>query len=543
MIRSLTKPSETEGLNPLLKKGKYFVALGDESRDFKELFKHLASAGAGRPVDANGFPQGPWTPELLAEAISKIDANHAGVELRTVQLWFQDNDKGISAENIRWLARIFGCDDPEATSAWQAELSVSQSRLIGKRRQRRNIKDLPVALDESLVVQPEVARLQPALVSAQRFSLARQADVIFGKGSFLDLPASVFAGAVALGFASILLGIDDVTYVRDDGVIKQVGFLWAPNWTILFMVFMPMFFAFAVELLVYWKNEGRSLHLDMRGDGNADQGWSKKVEGARYTYWAVFIICVVFAGLFQWVTVRLKPLLEGGSGYAIDWGSIGIERPDIISIGQEAAFTGFAYLYMCLFFYLFFAGLILLYTVAHDFQEIVKMKNAEARFNTISNTAPISRKIVRGIFRCTLLGLLIAICMQIETTYLLTDSESVPKWLADDFLSTLFNGDNFFSTKDYISPTSYTSLIIVIATGVPFFYALFQVGFSDGYKPDLARMTAAVVVLVVAYIFIGKFDGFSVLLGIAMLLAAYGLFDPAFGSRQTTDEGDNDVVS
>ncbi len=543
MIRSPTKPSETEARNPLVKKGKYFVAVGGESKDFKELFKHLASAGAGRPVDANGFPQGPWTPDLLAEAISQIDANRAGVELRTVQLWFQDNDKGISSENIRWLARIFGCDDPEATSAWQAELSISQSRLTLKRRQRRNVKEVPVALDEDLIVQPDVVQLHPVREPVRRFSLARQSDTIFGKGSYLDLPASVFAGAVALGFASILLGIDDVTYARDDGVIKQVGFLWAPNWTILFMVFMPLFFAFAVELLVYWKNEGRSLHLGMRGDGNADEGWIEKVEGARYTYWAVFVICVVFAGLFQWVIVRLKPLLEGGSGYAVDWGSIGIDRPDIISIGQEAVFTGFAYLYMCLSFYLFFAGLILLYTVAHDFHEIAKSKKIEARSNTIGRTAPIGRKIVRGIFRCTLMGLLMAICMQIETTYLLTDSASVPDWLADDFLSALFNSGYSFSTKDYISPTSYTSLIIVIATGVPFFYAVFQVGFNNVCNPALARMTATVLLLAAAYIFIGKFDGFSVLLGIAILPAVYGLFDPAFGSRRTTDEGDHGVVS
>src|SRR5690606_19290752 len=77
---------------------------------------------------------GPWTPELLAEAISQIDSNRIGVDLRTVQLWFQENDKGISIANIRWLARVFGCDDPVATGEWQVELSAAQSRLTAKRR-------------------------------------------------------------------------------------------------------------------------------------------------------------------------------------------------------------------------------------------------------------------------------------------------------------------------------------------------------------------------------------------------------------------------
>ncbi|MDC1297686.1 hypothetical protein N8Z37_05325, partial [Octadecabacter sp.] len=80
----------------MIKNGKYFVAPAKDGSDFKELFNRLAATGAGRRVDADGFSTGPWTPELLAEAISNIDANKAGLELRTVQLWFQDNEKGIS---------------------------------------------------------------------------------------------------------------------------------------------------------------------------------------------------------------------------------------------------------------------------------------------------------------------------------------------------------------------------------------------------------------------------------------------------------------
>ena len=103
----------------------------------------MATAGVGRPVDKDGFPEGPWKPDLLAAAISQIDTNPAGIELRTVQLWFENNDKGISANNIRWLARVLGCNDPEAASAWQNELSAAQSRLVSKRRAvRRTQSDL-----------------------------------------------------------------------------------------------------------------------------------------------------------------------------------------------------------------------------------------------------------------------------------------------------------------------------------------------------------------------------------------------------------------
>jgi len=523
-------------------KGKYFVAPSGENEDFKNLFRHLAAAGAGRPVDANGFPQGPWTPDLLAEAISQIDANRGGIELRTVQLWFQDNDKGISSENIRWLARIFGCGDPEATSAWQAELSASQSRLTAKRRQRRSIKEMAVALDDSVILEPDAARLELENKRPRRFSLARQSEAIFGKGSYLDLPSSVFAGAVALGLVSVFLGIHSITYARDDGIIKQVGFLWAPNWTFLFMVFLPLFFGFAVELLAYWKNEGRPLHLDNCGGVQTDVGWMGKVEASRYTYWAVFIICVGFAGIFQWVSVRWIALMDGGSDHAIDWGTVGLERPDVVSVGQEAMFSGFAYLYMSLCFYLFFVGLVLLYTVSHDFWEIAQSNKAKRGPNAFDYTAPISRRIVRGVFRCTLMGLFVAICMKLEAGYLVTDSTSVPSWLADDTYLVLSQRGESFATKNYISPTQYTSLIIGLATIVPFFYALFRVGRNSGPKAGLSKMIVAVLLVVVAHASIGAFNGFSILIWLASLIAVFGLVDPGYGSGKTANEGDAGVV-
>ena len=100
----------------MVKNGKYYVAPTNDGSNFKLLFSRLAAEGAQRPVDCNGVPDGPWTPELLTDAICAIDANRSGVEIRTVQVWFQENDNGISPDNIRWLARIFGCKDPASAA-------------------------------------------------------------------------------------------------------------------------------------------------------------------------------------------------------------------------------------------------------------------------------------------------------------------------------------------------------------------------------------------------------------------------------------------
>jgi hypothetical protein len=532
--------------------GKYFIPPPRDGSNFKELFKRLATAGAGRPVVDDGFPPGPWTPDLLTEAISQIDTNLSGIDVRTVQLWFQDNEKGIGADNIHWLARIFGCDDPAATSEWQVELSAAQSRLTAKRRNMRKRAgfDAPEALDierspsddDEIKPPAKMAEDNGAQGQVRRLSLAMKSEAIFSRGSPLDLPASVFAGAVALGFISYLTGVHNVTYGRVDGLIKQVGFLWAPNWTLLFMVFMPLFFAFVVELLVFWKDEGR-LQLLPKGDQmSGDDGWTRSVEASSYTYWAVFLICLAFAGLFQWIGVRLIPLMDGADNYATDWGSLALVRPEIISVPVAIAFTGLAYLYMCICFYLFFVGLILLYTLAHDLWKIGKASKLRQEIDHQHEVNEVGLRVMGGIFRCTVLGILIAMCMKLQSFYLTSNAESIVAWLLGDLLSVLNGPDEVWDGNNYSMPNHYTSLLIAMAACVVFLYGSIRLGVGSQFQRPLGKMSTAVILIAVSYLLIGALPGFSILLSVGVLVALYGLFDPGFGTRPTHELGDNQDV-
>ena len=550
-IRILAKRNEIAAHKPLIKNGKFFLPPPRDGSDFKELFRRIAASGAGRPVGDDGFTDGPWTPKLLTDAISQIDSNRIGVDLRTVQLWFQENEKGISTANIRWLARILGCDDPAATSEWQMELIAAQGRLTAKRRERKKAGDSGAL---AMTVPFDAGSESPAEMSQdgdtdakgrrRRFSLALRSEAIFSLGSPLNLPASVFAGATALGLLSYIMGIHDVTYERADGLVKQVGFLWAPNWTIVFMVLMPLFFAFVIELLVFWKNEGRLKLLAPNDRLESDGAWARNVQASSGSFWAVFLICILFAGLLQWIGVCLLPLLRGGGGDdATDWGSMAIVRPEVISVPQAVAFTGFAYLYMCLTFYLFYAGLILLYTVAHDLWKIDDASGSLSEEQYRHEANEVGLRVMRVIFRCTVLGVLISICMKVQSAYLTSNGENIVDWLIADMSSALYGGNDARVGFDYRTPTHYSSLVIAISACVVLLYGSIRLGVGSRFQFSLGKMWAVVGLLFIGYMLIDAFAGFSILLGIGALLAIYGLFDPEFGGWRVRELGSNQSVS
>ncbi|RVN85966.1 RcgA family putative transporter [Sinorhizobium meliloti] len=539
----------------MFRNGKLFLPPPNDGSDWKELFKKLAAAGAGRALGEDGFPAGPWTPELLAAAISQIDSNRSGVDLRTVQLWFQENDRGISATNIRWLARVFGCDDPEATAAWQVVLSAAQARLQAKRREAKKTDSLAPGTPD-VPPDPTVDHEQWSPVKftpdaepeadrkKQRFSLARKSETLFSGGSPLNLPASVFAGASALGFLSYIVGIHSAVYLRADNVAKEVGFLWAPNWTFLFMVLLPLFFALVTELLAFWTKEGRVRLWAWNNTTTSEDDWARNVEASSSSYWAVFLICVLFAGVFQWIGVCLIPLLEGGADYATSWGTLAIVRPEVISVPVSIAFTALAYLYMCLCFYLFFAGLILLHTMIHDLRKIDLEAKILQQVGSQGEVRELCLRLMRGIFRCTILGLLVALCMKAQSSYLTSNAKNILDWLIGDLSLALAGRDGASNGFHYRMPTHYSSLLVALSTIVVFVYGSICLrAIGTRFHVPLWKMAAVVALLFAAYLLVDAFVGFSIVLGIGVFVALFSLVDPGLGSRRSSEIGSKQIVS
>jgi len=297
------------------------------------------------------------------------------------------------------------------------------------------------------------------------------------------------------------------------------------------------------ELVISWKYEERP-RLVRSGDLDESwHAWEHVMDASSHSFWAVFLICLLFAGIVQWIGVCLVPLIKGGGNYAIDWGKLAIVRPEIISVPMEAVFTGLAYLYMCLCFYLFFAGLILLYAIVDDLWKIGQASKNRQEMDFQRDLNDVGFWVLRSVFRCAVLGVLIATVMKLQSSYLASNGKNIVIWLVSDLSSVLYQHADVGSRFSYRLPTHYSSLLVAISTCVVFLYGTIRLDVGSRFHVSLWRMSAIMTLLVASYLLTDAFPGFSILLGVGVLLAIYGLIDPGLGRGRASDFGNHQNVS
>lgn len=248
--------------------------------------KKSAAQGAGRPVDQHEVADGPWTPDTLADAITAIDTNKDGIDVRTVQVWFQANDNGISDKNIHWLARIFGCNDPIATSRWQYELKAAKNRPAIERRARRNgaarSDEYADGRDRGLVTGASDRAHSPAApfrergLEQKKVSLATRAESLFLNGAPFGMVVTMWASVAVLLYLGYLLGAHDVSYSPIQNVEKQVGLFWSPNWLLDKLIWLPLIVFTVSNLITSWREQWRPMLVARCGDATQVRSWDEK---------------------------------------------------------------------------------------------------------------------------------------------------------------------------------------------------------------------------------------------------------------------------
>ncbi len=523
----------------MIKRGKFYAPPPSDGRDVRQLFAYAVEKGLGQPVDEEGVPSGQWTPETLAEAISKIDHPDAHVDLRTVQYWFQmSNQRNISSTNCRWLARIFGCGEADAVSDWQSALLAARRLFLEIRAHEQPLTTGQVDdEDES----PNAALNYPTAQDAQErksLSIEIQTMAMFSSERALTLPLVVFAGACSLALIALGLNIHSVIYEQDNGILKQVGFLWAPNWTVVFLAVLPTFLAHLIELLRSWREELRPQLLLVLAAPRDVQSWGQRVVEARQSFLVVFFVTVIIASGYNWVVTHLTPLLDGDPGrWPIDWGRIAIVRPEIVSIPAAIAFSGLVFVYNGFTAYLFFTGHVFLLLLKNDFSRIVKGLNRDDAQTNAASIEMIAVTLMDGIFRCNALGIVITIMMKLQSDFLLSSNTNIVDWLRADILMTF--GQEVTVVRDPITraipPGSLYSFLCVLAIVGTFVLCQAKIrhelsriglGWSGRWKSPWTSMNSSMLFLVLSYFSIGVVPGFSVLVLLSLLLTVYLVSKP-----------------
>lgn len=539
----------------LIKNNKFYVAPQRETANFKQVFARLAAAGAGRPVDADGFPDGPWTPEKLADAISAIDANTKGIEVRAVQVWFQDNDNGISNENIRWLARIFGCDDPEATSAWQTELMASKERLALERREKKksNTDGNAVSRDALLQRTPsqiliEIAPEDPDSVKpetslSKRKTLAEKCERLLSGATSLNLQIAYWLVFCGLALMNYVLGTLSVTYNPQEGLDKQVGFIWAPTLTILPLVVLPTFIFFISNLNTYWRRVGRSNCISNRAmsiNSRSDAAWYARVNDFSFSFLAIVLFSVFFVFGFQWAGIYLPAYLSGDTnGVQIDRYLVALERPEVISIPEAMILSAVGYLYTASYIAIFLLGLLFSLIIALDFEDICTTSELEGVTIDRAQLRGEGQKIVWGVFRIVVFALWLAMLVKLQITYLQSDSKDFVTWLRTDAAAAFDASVTPNGWLENSSISHFTTFMMMLISVIIFIVCVIKMRsvfdrlalYDTDYpfsrdRPTITSMFLVILLLSASLVSVGRLNGFSLVLAASALASVYVLSGP-----------------
>lgn len=519
------------------------------------LFLRLAAAGAGKPTDEHGFADGPWTAETLADAISSIEANHNGIELRTVQVWFQDNYNGISDTNIRWLARIFGCNDPEATSQWQAELKAAKKRLAFQRReirkgQTKGFSVSPDVLSTPTVSQP-LAEIAPgdlgdterASARPNRATLAERCERLLSGATSLNLQIAYWMVFCVLALMNYVLGTLSVTYSPQEGLDKQIGFIWAPTLTILPLVVLPAIIYFISNLNTYWRRVGRSKCISdqaMSINSNSNAAWYARVRDFSFSFWAIVLFSVLFVFGFQWAGIYLPAYLSGESnGVQIDRYLVTLERPDIISIPQAMVLSAVGYMYTASYIMIFLLGLLFSLIITLDYEDLCTTSELESAEIDRTELRGEGQKIVWAVFRVVVFALWLAMLVKLQITYLQSDSKDFVTWLRADASAALDASVTPNGWLENSSISHFTTFMMMVVSVTIFIVCVMKMRsvfnslelYDSDYaftrdKHAIAKMILVIALLSTNLVLIGRFTGFSVMLAASTAASFFVLAGP-----------------
>ncbi|BBE72959.1 trypsin-like serine peptidase [Oharaeibacter diazotrophicus] len=299
--------------------------------------------------------------------------------------------------------------------------------------------------------------------------------------TLLQLSApSLVVGSLTAGFLLCLfstsIGGHDVSYEVLGN--KQIGMLFAPNWTFVYMVLFPLYlYCFSViatsraSMTAYMVEEG--LITGPRGVRTTldvvETAWLQRLEASGPIF-AFLLVGVAASSGFQWYHESYLPFVTGSPPNSPpDWGNFHYIPPpphpkEYIGV---FAYTSACYLYMAIVLFIFLA---LLYYVALFASFLRTTAQHDGMFRLIYHTTGLSTefyKLVRYIFFITILGLCAAYAMRLQSLYLGSNYTHIKYFMFSEF----------FPTGDGVAPSQKSNYSAGTSLGVAV-YTLLVAGLS-----------------------------------------------------------------
>lgn len=514
-------------------KGKYYCDPPASDCDFKELIQVAITAGIGRDLPANGKPVQPWTAETLTTAINQTEADRSVIDLRTVQRWLAPQGRGgISVPNLTRLALVFGCGDRIKARAWQVALMRSRERT---RVDQRNTGT------DSISDAPNEMRSDAK--SSRTTTVARSWEAWFSRDEALKLSILIWAAYAVNGLANGILGMLSVSYSVMPDIPKEVGFIWAPTWTLLPVVILPLFIVRASDTLAHWRTYGRSRlkkNLLFSDCTETDiSAWDARIDKTSLPFWIIFSLCLGGVFFAQWAGICLRLYAEGEAGvYQIDRNLLTLVRPEFIGPGASALISMLGYLYSALYIFIFLTGLMFLFAMARDYETLAwnnKIAETERELAILEGS-----RIAISAFDAALLIGWAAIVIKLQTAYLSSDAPNIVLWIFHDLTSVLRLSTEVNGSLPNTSVSHFTTFLMIAVGNFALFVcasrisrgqmALFQ-SKHDGYIPARPRFGYVpwkmfIIVqffLVCSLLSIGQVQGFSIALVCSLALSGWCL--------------------
>jgi hypothetical protein len=266
---------------------------------------------------------------------------------------------------------------------------------------------------------------------SERLGIAARVEQAAARYEAINFGVITLISAFLLIFGSYMAGVVDVEY---KAVHKQVGFVWAPNWSvnylILFVAFNCLFCLFVnkvYEVLAAFRSRGIIVGDTAAPitDDDLAADWRHHLRGMSPIIW-VISLGVPFIAIKQWFDDCYKPLVHNDlMGKAVDWGTIAIVPPKTTSITDEIIFTAVAFAYMAvsLWIYLF----VLAYAASFAWY-LSKLSRGTGRFRLIFHARYLPdglRQVLQPVFILAFLGYLTAYCMRLRAYYLVSPDSNI----------------------------------------------------------------------------------------------------------------------